>query len=90
MHLTLLTLSLTTSALAFFDIHPATATVKNAAHLSTLEAAYVSALQSYWAPQPQFTSAISALVEYQRTGKDVPEEVTATSTLLTYTTTPDW
>ena len=33
---------------------------------------------------------VDALIEYQKTGKNVPEGVTATDRILTFTTTPDW
>lgn len=68
-------------------------TVTGAAQAASITSAYAAAVKSWQASvtaKPEWTSAYSALVEYQSTGKDVPEGVTATDTILTYTTTPDW
>ncbi|KAF9695704.1 hypothetical protein EKO04_006503 [Ascochyta lentis] len=68
-------------------------TAKDGAQLASITSAYVKAMESYQASltaQPEWSSAYSALVEFQETGKNVPEGVTATDRILTYTTTPDW
>lgn len=88
-----LTLTLVSTVLADFGIGVDYITAKNSAQLASITAAYASALESFQASmtaQPQWSSARSALIEYQSTGKDVPEDVTATDIILTYTTTPDW
>jgi len=66
---------------------------KDNAQLASLTKALVDAASSYQASltaQPEWSSAWSQLVEFQSTGKNVPEDVTATDTILTYATTPDW
>lgn len=68
-------------------------TAKDSAQLAAVTKALYEAASSYQASltaQPQWTSAYSALVEFQQTGENVPEDVTATDTILTYSTTPDW
>ena len=39
---------------------------------------------------PTFVTALSALLAYQSTRTDIPEEVTATTTMVTYTSRPSW
>lgn len=68
-------------------------TVTGVAEAASITSALGKALSSWQASataQPEWTSAYSALVEYQETGKHVPEGVTATDRVLTYITTPDW
>ncbi|KZM20368.1 uncharacterized protein EKO05_0006926 [Ascochyta rabiei] len=70
-----------------------TVTAKDGAQLASITSAYVKAMQSWQASvtaKPEWTSAYSALVDFQETGKNVPEGVTATDVILTYATTPDW
>jgi hypothetical protein len=55
--------------------------------------AWNDAAKSYQAIKtaaPEWSSMYSALVEYQKTGKDVPEIATATDRITTYDTTPEW
>ncbi|KAF1364539.1 hypothetical protein EJ07DRAFT_172558 [Lizonia empirigonia] len=68
-------------------------TLTNITQAASITSAWVKALASWQATvtaQPEWTSAYSALVEFQETGENVPEGVTATDRILTYTTTPDW
>ena len=68
-------------------------TAKNQAQLASVTKAIIDAASSYQASmtaQPEWSSAYSALVEFQQTGKNVPEGVTATETILEFFTTPDW
>lgn len=68
-------------------------TLTNTAQAASITSAWAKALSSWQATltaQPEYTSAYSALVEFQRTGDNVPEGVTATDRILTFTTTPDW
>ncbi|KAF2621712.1 hypothetical protein BU25DRAFT_233269 [Macroventuria anomochaeta] len=68
-------------------------TAKDSAQLASMTKALLEAASSYQASltaQPEWTSAYSALVEFQETGKNVPEGVTATDRILTFATTPDW
>lgn len=55
--------------------------------------AYVSAVESYYATittGSDWNKAWDVLRAYQQTGRDVPAAVTATDTVLTYSTTPAW
>lgn len=93
---TLLTMAFASIAAARPDFAIGTGTritAKDTAQLASITKAYVQAMESYQASltaQPEWSSAYSALVEFQETGKNVPEDVTATDVVLTYTTTPDW
>lgn len=92
----LLTVAFASIAAAAPDFAIGTGTVisaKDNAQLASLTKALVDAASSYQASltaQPEWSSAWSQLVEFQSTGKNVPEDVTATDTILTYATTPDW
>jgi hypothetical protein len=92
-HVLTLALASVASAIPDFAIGIDYITAKDSAQLSSMTAAYLSAISSFQASmtaQPQWSSAFSALKEYQMTGKNVPDEVTATDAVLTYATTPDW
>lgn len=93
---TLLTMAFASIAAAAPDFAIGTEsrfTAKDTAQLAAVTKALVEAAESYQASltaQPEWTSAYSALVEFQQTGENVPEDVTATDVILTYSTTPDW
>ena len=68
-------------------------TATNEAQLSSVSKALNNALSSYHASvtaQPEWTSAYSALVQFQKTHDGVPEDVTATDTVIQYASTPSW
>lgn len=97
MHLTsFLTLAFAAAAAASPDFAIGSGirfTAKDSAHLAAVTKALGEAASSYQASltaQPEWSSAYSALVEFQETGKNVPEGVTATDRILTFATTPDW
>lgn len=92
---TLLTVAFASIAAAApdFAIGTTRITAKDSAQLAAITKAIIDAGESWQASvtaQPEWSSAYSALVEYQKTGKNVPEGVTATDRILTYATTPDW
>lgn len=68
-------------------------TATNEAQLSSVSKALNDALSSYQASvtaQPEWSSAYSALVQFQKTHDGVPDDVTATDTIIQYATTPSW
>ncbi|KAG9202448.1 hypothetical protein G6514_004424 [Epicoccum nigrum] len=68
-------------------------TAKDKAEYAKITKAVIDAASSYQASvtaKPEWTSMWEALKEYQKTGKDVPEGVTATDRILTFSTTPSW
>ncbi|KAJ8116129.1 hypothetical protein OPT61_g2382 [Boeremia exigua] len=68
-------------------------TAKDSSQFAAVTKALGEAASSYQASltaKPEWSSAYSALVEFQETGKNVPEGVTATDRVLTFATTPDW
>ncbi|KAJ4362686.1 hypothetical protein N0V95_001394 [Ascochyta clinopodiicola] len=85
--------SIATAAPDFIIGSEVTVTAKDRGQLASITSAYVNAILSWQASvtaKPEWTSAYSALVDFQETGKNVPEGVTATDAILTYSTTPDW
>ncbi|KAF2124751.1 hypothetical protein P153DRAFT_434987 [Dothidotthia symphoricarpi CBS 119687] len=95
--LTLTLALLTPSTLAGFIILKPTSSSSltlNAQQASSISAKFDSAISSYAAQvttQPAYNSAWNELYAYESTGKkDIPEGVTATNTVVTYTTTPEW
>ncbi|OAL44310.1 hypothetical protein IQ07DRAFT_605085 [Pyrenochaeta sp. DS3sAY3a] len=66
---------------------------KDEAQKESMTKAYVSAVESYYATittGSEWNKAWDVLRAYQQTGRDVPAAVTATDTVLTYSTTPAW
>jgi hypothetical protein len=65
----------------------------NSAQFSQLSSEYLSAVSTYLTSktaQPEWTSAQSALSEFQATASGVPKAVTATDTIMKFATTPAW
>lgn len=94
---TLLALAFVSTAAAVpdFMIEPTSirVTAKDRSQLAAITKAVVEAAESWQASvtaQPEWSSAMSGLIEYQKTGKDVPKAVTATDTIMTFYTKPDW
>ncbi|KAF2834651.1 hypothetical protein M501DRAFT_1020630 [Patellaria atrata CBS 101060] len=73
-----------TTALATFT------NTKDASAAASRVAVAASTYITHLTAQPQFTSAIAALESIAATATDIPEGVTATDTVVTYTTTPAW
>jgi hypothetical protein len=68
-------------------------TASNQAQLDTVTKAVAQALSSHQASltaQPEWTSAYSALVEFQETHRGVPDIVTDLEAVTVYATTPSW
>lgn len=92
---TLLTVAFASVAAAVpdFAIGVTSISAKDSSQLAAFTKAFVEAEEAWQASvtaKPEWSSAISGLIEYQKTGKDVPKAVTATDKVLTYYTTPDW
>ncbi|KAH6644672.1 hypothetical protein C7974DRAFT_384074 [Boeremia exigua] len=92
-----LTLALASVAAAAPDFAigtPTLITPKDRSELAALTKALYEAASSYQASltaQPEWSSAFSALKEFQTTATmSVPSDVTATDKILTFATTPDW
>ncbi|KAH7389818.1 hypothetical protein BKA66DRAFT_459862 [Pyrenochaeta sp. MPI-SDFR-AT-0127] len=90
----LLSFTLVGSACATWVIEePLSFSAKDDKQLASMTKAYASAVQSYYATLTtgaDWTKAWDVMRAYQQTGRDVPGAVTATNTVLTYTTTPAW
>jgi hypothetical protein len=68
-------------------------TATNEAELDAVTKAVIQALSTYQASltvQPEWTSAYSALVEFQETHRGVPDIVTDLEAVTAYATTPSW
>ena len=68
-------------------------TATNQAQMDSVTKALVEAQSSWQASvtaQPEWSSAWSALVDFQKTHKGVPDDVTATDTIIEYESTPTW
>jgi hypothetical protein len=81
------------AALPDFAMAPTKLVTIQNADVPKFTKAWNDAAKSYQAIKtaaPEWSSMYSALVEYQKTGKDVPEIATATDRITTYDTTPEW
>lgn len=95
---TLLTVAFASMAAAApdFEIGPVYTskfTAKDQAQLASMTKAIFDAASSFQASvtaRPEYSSALSQLSEFQKTHSGVPEGVTATDTIIQFSTTPEW